>query len=49
MRTLALFTALLVAGTLPAAPLKHLTYAELGKLVRSYRGKPVVVYFWGST
>ena len=49
MRNLALFTALLVAAPVSAAPLKQLTYAELGKLVRSYRGKPVLVYFWAST
>jgi hypothetical protein len=49
MRTLPLLAALLVAAPLSAAPLKHLTYAELCKQVRSYRGKPVVVYFWGST
>ena len=26
--------------------LESIKYADLGKLVRSYKGKPVVVYFW---
>jgi hypothetical protein len=26
--------------------LQSISYADLGKLVRSYKGKPVVVYFW---
>lgn len=49
MRMLPLLAALLIAAPTSAAPMKHLTYAELGKLVRSYRGKTVVVYFWNST
>jgi hypothetical protein len=28
------------------AKLGSLSYPELGKLVRSYKGKPVVVYVW---
>ena len=25
---------------------QSISYPDLGKLVRSYKGKPVVVYFW---
>lgn len=32
-----------------AADLKPLSYSDIGKAVRSHRGKPVLVYFWGST
>jgi hypothetical protein len=40
----------LVFGTATAqndnARVQSISYAELGKLVRSHKGKPVVVYFW---
>jgi hypothetical protein len=26
--------------------LRSIKYDDLGKLVRSYKGKPIVVYFW---
>jgi hypothetical protein len=29
--------------------LKSITYADLGKLVRSHKGKPIVVYVWHYT
>jgi len=50
MRTVLL--TLLIAAPLAARPdgdMKHLTYAEIGKLARSHKGGPLVVYFWAST
>jgi hypothetical protein len=46
----AAFLLLLFAGTAAArddaTKLRPIRYGELGKVVRSHKGKPVVVYFW---
>jgi hypothetical protein len=34
------------AGQSDNAKLQSITYADLGKLVRSHKGKPIVVYVW---
>ena len=50
---LVLSTVLFAAATLGAAPaddavtLKIVKYAELGRIVRNFHGKIVVVDFWG--
>ena len=38
----------ILAALLAGAEPKTLTYPELGKEVRSHKGKPVLVYFWAS-
>lgn len=49
MRVLAILLGLMMTGLAFAeTPMKQVTYAELGKLVRSFRGKPLVVYIWHS-
>jgi len=51
--TLSALALLLVLGSAAGqddyTKLKSINYADLGKLVRSYKGKPIVVYVWHYT